>query len=145
MSTLVCLMAGISYVAHGAGELENTLGVSYEKVVIDDEIISMARRLVDGITVTPETLAFDVIKEAGPRGNYLTSDHTSRYFRDEQFIPSLLVRDKYDVWQAAGGKRMEERARDRARQLLATHEPAPLPEDVARDLEAIYNSARKVI
>ena len=143
MSTLVCLMAGISYVAHGAGELENTLAVSYEKTVVDDEIVGMARRLVHGIDVTPETLAFDVIKEIGPRGNYLTAEHTASHFRSEQFLPGLLVREKYDVWQAAGGKRMEERARDRVRQLLATHEPPPLPEDIVRELDAICDSARK--
>ena len=143
MSTLASLMAGISYVAHGAGELENTLAVSYEKTVVDDEIISMARRLVSGFDVTAETMAFDVIKEAGPRGNYLLADHTGRHFRAEQFLPGLLVREKYDVWQAGGGRRMEERARDRARQLLATHVPEPLPEVIVRELESIYDHARR--
>ena len=143
MSTLTSIMAGISYVAHGAGELENTLAVSYEKIVIDDEIIGMARRLARGIDVTPETLAFDVIKEVGPRGNFLTASHTGRHFRAEQFIPGLLVREKYDVWEAAGGKRMEERARDRARQLLATHEPEPLPSEITKELQMIYASAQR--
>ena len=125
--------------------MANTLAVSYEKTVIDDEIIGMARRLARGIEVTPERLAFDVIKEVGPRGNFLTADHTLRHFRGEQFFPTLLVRDRYDTWEAAGGKRMEERARDRVQQILATHQPEPLPEKMAKELQAIYASSRRSV
>ena len=143
MSNLACIMAGITYVCHAAGELENTLAVSYEKTVIDDEIIGMARRFAKGIEVTPETLAFDVITEVRPRGHFLDTAHTVRHFRAEQFLPDLLVRDKYEVWEAAGGKRAEERARDRVHELLANHQPEPLPEEVTRELEAICASARR--
>ena len=142
MSNLTCIMAGMTYVCHAAGELENTLAVSYEKTVIDDEIIGMARRFAQGIEVTPETLAFDVIKEVGPRGHFLGTAHTMSHFRAEQLLPDLLVRDKYEVWEAAGGKRIEERARDRVQDLLATHQPEPLPEDVMRELDAIYASTK---
>ena len=145
MSTLACLMAGVSYVCHGAGELENTLAVSYEKTVIDDEIISMARRFVKGIEVTPDALAVEVIKEVGPRGNFLGTDHTARHFRSEQFLPVLSVRDKYDVWEAAGGKRMEERANDRVRSILASHQPEPLPEIAAHEIEDVLALARRSV
>ena len=141
MSNLLCIMAGITYVAHAAGELENTLAMSFEKTVIDDELIGMAKRLARGIEVTPDTLAFDVIKEVGPRGHFLETDHTARHFRAEHFMPELLVREKYDLWQAAGGKRMEERSRDRAADLLKTHDPNPLPADAVRELESICSSA----
>jgi trimethylamine--corrinoid protein Co-methyltransferase len=141
MSTLACIEAGVSFVAHGAGELQNTLAVSFEKTVIDDEIIGMARRLAKGIDVTTETLAFDVIKNVGPRGHFLTEDHTLHHFRDEQFIPNLVVRDRYDNWKARGAKRMEERARDRVRKILSTHEPLALPEKIAEELQAIYGSS----
>ena len=141
MSTMACIMGGIDYVAHGAGELANTLAVSYEKILIDDEIIGMARRLARGIDVDPETLAFDVIKDVGPRGSFLSTPHTARHFRSEQFLPDLLVREKHDIWKAAGGRRMEERAADRALQILAAHEPQPLPEKVAAELQAICAAA----
>lgn len=100
----------------------------------------MARRIVDGIEVTPETLAFDVIRQVGPRGDFLGEKHTLRHFRREQFMPGLIVRDKYETWEAAGSKRAEERARDRAREILATHQPDPLPDEVVRELDAIYTS-----
>jgi trimethylamine--corrinoid protein Co-methyltransferase len=140
MSTLLSILAGSAFVLHGAGELENTLAVSYEKIIIDEEIIRMARRMAQGIQVTPETLGFEVIKEVGPQGDFLDTDHTYRHFRSEQFMPSLMVRDKYDLWQAAGGQRAEERARDQAHDLLASHQPEPLPDEALRELEAIYKA-----
>ena len=145
MSTLLPLMAGITYVQHGAGLLENTMAVSYEKIVIDDEIIGMARRIVQGIEVTSETLAFDVIKTVGPRGEFIATDHTYRHFSREQFMPSLFSRDKYDIWEAAGGKRIEERAYERVQQVLASHEPEPLPEDAESELQAIFASAQRSV
>jgi trimethylamine--corrinoid protein Co-methyltransferase len=143
MSTLLSILAGSSFVLHGAGELENTLAVSYEKILVDEEIIAMARRIAKGFEVTPETLGFEVIKEVGPHGDYLGTDHTFRHFRKEHFMPELMVRDKYDVWEAAGGKRAEERARERAQDLLANYQPEPLPEAAARELQAIYASVRQ--
>jgi len=143
MSILSCLLAGVTYVNHAGGELENTLACSFEKTVIDDEIIGMARRLVRGIEVTRETLAFDSIKEVGPRGDFLSTDHTLKYFKTEHFLPTLLDRDKYDVWEETGGKRVEERARDRVNQLLDSHEPEqPMPDEAVRELEAIYAAKR---
>lgn len=140
MSTLLSILAGSAFVLHGAGELENTLAVSYEKILIDEEIIHMARRLARGIEVTPETLGFDVIRDVGPQGDFLNTDHTFDHFRTEQFMPTLMVREKYDVWEEAGGKRAEERARERARDLLASHRPDPLPDEAVRELEAIHDA-----
>lgn len=143
MSTLLPILAGASFVLHGAGELENTLAISYEKILVDDEIISMARRFAQGIEVTADTLAFDVIQEIGSRGHFLGTAHTMKHFRKEQFMPKLMVRDKFDVWERAGGKRAEERAADQAQELLASHEAEPLPEEAVRELEAIYDSVRR--
>lgn len=140
MSTLLSILAGSAFVLHGAGELENTLAISYEKILLDEEIIRMSRRIARGIEVTPETLGFDVIKEVGPRGDFLGTDHTLKHFRNEQFMPELMVREKFDVWDDAGRKRAEERAHDKARDLLESYEPEPLPEPIAEELEGIYAS-----
>jgi trimethylamine--corrinoid protein Co-methyltransferase len=141
MSTLLCLMTGVSYVCHGAGELENSLATSYEKIVIDHEVIGMARRLMQGINVTPETLAFEVIHSVGPKGHFLEAEHTMKHFRTEQFMPDLMTRDKYDVWEEAGGKGVEERARERVGSLLESHQPNPLPAKAEQEIEDISAAA----
>jgi trimethylamine--corrinoid protein Co-methyltransferase len=140
MSTLIALLSGASFVLHGAGELENTLAVSFEKILLDDELIGMARRYAQGIEVSPETLAFDVIKEVGPRGHFLDTEHTLEHYRAEQFMPAFLVRERYDTWSKAGSQRAEARAAERARHLLATHQPEPLPPAALAEINAIYTS-----
>lgn len=140
MSTLLPLMAGCTFVLHGAGEMENTMAVSYEKILIDEELIAMSRRIVQGIEFSPETLGFDVISEVGPQGHFLGTEHTMRHFRREQCLTNLMVRESYEAWEAAGGKGAEERARDHARDILAHHQPDPLPEEAAREIDAIYHA-----
>jgi trimethylamine---corrinoid protein Co-methyltransferase len=143
MSTLISLQAGSSFVLHGAGEYENTMTMSYEKLLIDEEIIAMARRLIDGIEVTEETLGFEVIKEVGPKGHFLSTDHTLRHYRKEQFMPHLMVRDVYDAWKESGCNTAVERAREKARDILANHQPEPLPEHALFELKKIYESVRQ--
>jgi trimethylamine--corrinoid protein Co-methyltransferase len=131
-------------VNHAGGELENTLAVSYEKTVMDNELIAMARRIADGISVNQDTLAFEAIKKVGPRGDFLSSDNTFKYFRTEHFIPTVLDRDKYDIWEAAGGRAAEEKTQDTINDILNNHEQdIPLPDEAVRELEAFLASKQK--
>jgi trimethylamine--corrinoid protein Co-methyltransferase len=145
MSTLIPILAGASFVLHGAGELQNTLAVSYEKILVDNEIIDMARRFVQGMGVNAETLAVDVIKQVGcgPQGQFLRHDHTFDHFRSEQFMPRLFIRDAYSNWETSGKQTVEQRAAAQVEQILATHQPLPLPEDAQKEIDAIYHAAEK--
>jgi trimethylamine:corrinoid methyltransferase-like protein len=84
----------------------------------------MALRLARGIEVDDGSLALDLIKEVGQQsgGNYLSLDHTARRFRQEHYIPRLLVREPYDTWAGAGESTALDRARERARQILEKHQ-----------------------
>ena len=143
MSTLIPILAGASFVLHGAGELENTLAVSYEKILVDNEIIDMARRFAQGVRVNTDTLAVDVIKQVGcgPHGQFLQHDHTLDHFRSEQFMPRLFVRDDYANWETSGKQAVERRAAAQVEQILATHQPDPLPDDAQKEIDAIYHAA----
>jgi trimethylamine--corrinoid protein Co-methyltransferase len=145
MSTLIPILAGASFVLHGAGELENTLAVSTEKILVDDEIIDMARRFAQGMEINAETLAVDIIQQVGcgPRGQFLQHDHTFDHFRSEQFMPRLFTRDVYSNWAEAGKQTVEQLAARRVEHILATHQPLPLPADAQKEIDAIYASAQK--
>jgi trimethylamine--corrinoid protein Co-methyltransferase len=121
------------------------MAVSYEKILVDDEIIDMARRFARGMGISAETLAVDVIKEVGcgPPGQFLQHDHTYNHFRTEQFMPRLFVRDAWSNWEAAGKKQAADRAAERVADLLATHQVLPLPEDARKEIESIYHSAER--
>jgi trimethylamine--corrinoid protein Co-methyltransferase len=143
MSILSCHLAGITYVNHAGGELENSLAASYEKTIIDDEIIAMSKRLIRGIEVTSDTLALDIIKTVGPRGNFLSHEHTLKNFRQEHFIPEIWDRDRFGRWEKAGKKRVEEHAHDLVHELLNQYEPEPLPKQALDEISNIYAALKQ--
>jgi len=127
MTTLMASLAGANFIHDAAGLMEFAMTCSYEKYVIDNEIIGMAMRAVRGIEVNDETIAADVIMEAGPGGNYLTAEHTVQHMRGEFYFPTLSDRERRQEWEAAGALTAQQRANARARQILAEHQPLPLP------------------
>jgi len=121
-------MAGGNYIHHAAGMLESMLTVAYEQFVIDNDINGMALRALQGIELSDETLALDVIKAVGPGGNYLTQRHTLKYARsDEFYIPTGADRNSRVVWEKAGEKDAREKAREIARGILNQERPQLIP------------------
>jgi len=121
-------LAGADYIHDAVGLLDSGLTLSYEQYVIDDEICGMAHRARAGIEVSEETLAFDVIARVGPGGHFLADPHTVKHMRREFYFPTLADRSKRERWQQEDVRDGRERAREKARALLAQHEPLPLPE-----------------
>jgi trimethylamine--corrinoid protein Co-methyltransferase len=94
MSSLLVAMSGANYIHDIAGLMEEDLTVSYEKLVMDNEILGMCQRVLKGIEVNDETLAVDLMIEKGPGDDYLAEEHTVRHMRDEFFMPQLANRQK---------------------------------------------------
>jgi trimethylamine--corrinoid protein Co-methyltransferase len=131
-AVLQCALSGSNCIHHAAGMLESLLTVSHEQLVIDNEIIGMAARAVRGIEVDEDRLAFDAIREAALEGNYLTSDHTMAHLRSEFFEPMLADRNDREKWEELGAQDIRDKARDKARDLLASAPACRLPEGVDR-------------
>jgi trimethylamine--corrinoid protein Co-methyltransferase len=118
---LLCALAGANFIHDAAGLMEFALTVCYEKYVIDNEILGMVLRAVEGIEVNDDTLAFDLIKQVGPSGNFSTAKHTRRFMRSEHYQPSLSDRDNREQWEAKGRRTTWRRAAERVEELIATH------------------------
>ena len=134
-SLLQAVLAGVNFITCG-GTLEGSLLESDPLLVLDDELCGAALRVARGIEVDEGTLAMDVIKEVGFAGNYLTQAHTASRFRQEHFIPNLLTREPYETWKKAGARSALDRARERARQILAEHQPRQLDPALEKELDA---------
>jgi trimethylamine--corrinoid protein Co-methyltransferase len=132
---LTTVNSGIDFVLHAAGILSSFLAFSYEKFVIDDEMCGMVRRYRRGISVTPETLAYDVIANVGPGGNYLMEPHTIARCRSEFWQPTIGDREAIGDWIATGRPDETVRATKRWQKLLAEHQDPPLDKTVARQLK----------
>jgi len=141
LQALTVALAGGNYIHDAAGMMESCLLISYEQYVIDNEMLGMVARVLEGIRVTPDTLSFEQIKEVGPRGNFMGLRHTLDHIRKEHYLPRLFDRTTYDTWEERGGRDIREVARDKAREILATHKVEPLPKDVQQEVQAIIKNA----
>jgi trimethylamine--corrinoid protein Co-methyltransferase len=135
LSALVSLLAGADMLS-GAGLLYAARVFALEEMVLDSEIFGLVRHLAAGIEVDDEALAVDVIGDVGPGGNFLAEDHTIAHMRG-LWQPRLFDRGTWEDWEAGGRPSPRERARERARSLLASHVPPPLPDGVEGELNRI--------
>jgi trimethylamine--corrinoid protein Co-methyltransferase len=99
-AVLVALLAKTN-LNHDVGYLESGLTGSPEMMVLTNEIIAMTRPFAAGVSIDDETLALDVIDEAGPGGQFINHDHTFAHWR-ELWMPQLFNRQRLDAWQKQG-------------------------------------------
>lgn len=131
ITNLLCALSGANFIHDSAGLMEFALTACYEKYVIDNEILGMVMRAVEGIRVDDETLAYDLIKEVGPGGNFVTARHTRRFMRKEHYQPTLSDRNSREKWEERGRKTTREKAAETVKAILESH-TAGLPDAVRR-------------
>ena len=142
-SAVQVVLSGLSGAAliHDVGFLDCADIGSLEMLVMNDEIIAMARRVMRGVEVSDDTLMLDLIDQIGPGGEFMSAKETARRCRDEIWVPTLMDREPWENWEAASSQTMNDRVKARLREILATHEPPPLPDGAAERIEAILQAA----
>jgi len=127
LQALPMTLAGVNFFCLAFGMMNQLLTSSFEQAIIDNEIFSAVFRLAEGIQVTPETIALDQIRKAGPGGQFLNQAYTLHNYRREQWQPELTNRLEWQQWQkTTGGKDMRQRANDMAHKVLSEHTPRRL-------------------
>ena len=135
MTTLLTAMSGSNYIHHAAGMLESMICVAFEQYVLDDEIIGMTSRVLQGIEVDPEHLALEVIDQVGPGGEFMTAEHTFRHMRTEYFQGNRVSdRSNRTAWARKGGQDAWSRARELVAGKLAEPGPVHIPADIETKL-----------
>jgi len=120
-------------VLYGVGLIDEARTLSYEDMIIESEVARMMLRGAKGVEVNAETLAEEIINKVGPSGNFLSEKHTLKNLRKEIFIPEIFEKAKLqDILLAA---------RERAKQILATHKPEPLDKKIQEQLRKIIKDA----
>jgi len=120
-------LAGATMVHEAAGMQASLLGFAFESLVIDDDMLGAVLRTVRGIEVSDETLSVDVIAEVaeGP-GHYLGHAQTLARMERDYVYPVVGDRESPGDWREKGATDIRERARRRAREILAGHFPAAI-------------------
>lgn len=131
-------------VLHG---LDQTHAISNELLLMFDEMILSARRMIDGIMVDEERLAFGPLKEVASKmdgnrrnGHFLNHRHTLKWYNKEQ-IPrrdNLIDKHRREKWLENGSKDFVQRANEKVDDILKNHEPEPLPKDIKDQIKKIH-------
>jgi len=132
-------LAGTNLI-YGLGMIESGVTFDYAQLVMDDEIARMVKHVVRGIRVDDEALAVDDIAAVGAFGDFLSLDATMRHMR-EASQPELIDRRVREDWEARGSSDLYQRSLLKARRILETHRPEPLPDDVLRRIRQIVDDA----
>ena len=142
-STIQVVLSGLSgaTLVHDVGFLDCADIGSLESLVMNDEIIAMTRRIMRGVEVSDDTLLLELIDQVGPGGQFMSERHTAKHCRAEIWTPTLMDREPWVNWQAAGAQTMLDRIRAKLREILATHRPPPLPTGAAEQIEVILQAS----
>jgi trimethylamine--corrinoid protein Co-methyltransferase len=135
--TFLAALSGVNMISAG-GMIDFLRCQSFEKLILDAEIIGMAKRLINGIEAHDQPIAVDLMRKSAHQANFLSSPHTHKWFRKELYMPTEVIdRGSLDAWQKNGARSAQERAGNRAENLLKSYKPFPLPEELRAELRAI--------
>ncbi|MFO8054520.1 MAG: trimethylamine methyltransferase family protein [Bacteroidales bacterium] len=127
---------------HDVGYIDHGTNASLESLVLNQEMMGMVKQFGKGINTDDDHLALDLIEKQGPGGEFVTTDHTFKYWK-EWYLPELQDRSDYETWKNNGSKTMGDRVRERTANLLENHHPPQMDEKLVAELKKICNDADK--
>jgi trimethylamine--corrinoid protein Co-methyltransferase len=142
-NSLLPILAGVDNL-WGPADFDGATLVDLPYILLAAEALRQIGRLMEGINTDQDRFLFDVIKRMGYQGEYLGDPSTKKYFREEHLLPDLFPRESYEAWEARSQSE-EEIAIEKVKEILSTHEPEPLPDEVIREIDRIYASAEEAL
>ena len=136
------IMGGVNLLMHGAGWMEGGLHASYEKMILDAELLGMVEAFLDPVVVDADTLGFEAIEGVGPGGHFFGAEHTQSRYKAAFHKPMLSDWRNYETWEEAGSPELPSKANRIWKELLASYEPPPMDPAIKEELEAFV--ARRV-
>ncbi len=127
------------FVLHAAGWLEGGLTASFEKFVLDADLLQMVAEYLAPITIDDAETGIDAMTQAGHGGHFFGTDHTQQRYRDAFYSPLISDWRNYETWSEAGSPQAMEHANRLYKQLLAEYEPPPIDEAVRDQLDDFVN------
>jgi trimethylamine--corrinoid protein Co-methyltransferase len=129
------IMGGGNFIMHAAGWLEGGLTCSFEKTILDIDLLQMVGEFLDPLVVDDDTLALAAIREVGPGGHFFGAQHTQARYRDAFYAPLLSDWRNYESWREAGSPTAMDKANRLWKEMLAAYEPPPIDPAVVEELD----------
>jgi trimethylamine--corrinoid protein Co-methyltransferase len=142
MSLWGAVMGHANLVNHAAGWLEGGLTASFEKLIVDAEMLQMMLETLKPIIVNDDELALDAIAEVPPGGHHFGTAHTLERYETAFYAPILSNRQNFEAWQEAGSVDAASRANTIWKSLLSNYEKPDIDPSIEEALQD-YADRRK--
>lgn len=130
------IMGGTNLLMHGAGWMEGGLHASFEKMILDADLLGMVAEFLRPVLVNDDELALDAIREVGPAGHFFGTAHTQARYRTAFFAPMVSDWRNYESWQEAGSPTAYDKTNRLYKEHLAAYVPPPQDAAIREELEA---------
>jgi len=134
---------GANLLKHAAGWMEGGLCCSFEKMMLDIDLLQMVDEFLNPLDFSPDALALAAINEVGPGGHFFGTDHTQRRYRDAFYSPVLSDWRNFESWQEAGSPTAMQKAATVWKARLAAYETPPMDEGIGEELSAFVARRRE--
>lgn len=136
MSIWSAIMGGANLIYHGAGWMEGGLTASFEKVVLDVEMLQMISETISPIVVNAAEIALETIAQTPPGGHFFGAQHTLERYQSAFYSPLISTWKNYESWQASGGLDATQRATQVWQRTLEAYEAPPMDQSIVEALDS---------
>lgn len=130
------IMGGGNFIKHAAGWMEGGLSASYEKLIIDADLLAMLQEFLTPLDMSEDALAFDAVREVGPGGHFFGTAHTQARYKNAFFSPVISDWRNFESWEEAGSPEAISKANQVWKQILKDFERPALDEAIEEELDA---------
>ena len=128
-----CFREKINFLIHSAGAIDSIQAMSFEKFMVDLEVMELQARIEKGITINEETLALNIIDTIGPGGEYMTSMHTAKLCRKETWTPKIGLRGIRPSADPVG--EINHNIQTQMEKMIAAYKSPSLPTEIIKELQ----------
>jgi len=143
MSLWPAVMGHGNMIKHAAGWLEGGLTASFEKMVMDAELLQMMTDFLLPLEVNDDTLGLDAIRDVGPGGHFFGTAHTLERFATAFYSPLISDWRNFETWNEAGSPMTFEHANRMVKRLLDEFQVPILDEAISEELEGFIAKRRE--
>jgi trimethylamine---corrinoid protein Co-methyltransferase len=143
MSLWGALLGGCHFILHAAGWLEGGLTASFEKFILDVEMLQMFAELFQPVSASVEEIGLEAVAEVGPGGHFFSAAHTMQRYRDAFYTPLISDWRNYGAWKDDGARTATQRATLKWRETLAASTAPVLDAAVVEALDAFVERRRR--